>query len=882
MTVITEKNQVTYLKNYTPPNYLIDKVDLTFNLGEEETIVTAHSSIKRNPAAQNNNTELCLDGDELELISVSVAGKKLTAADYKLSPEKLTIANVPNEFELEIVTRIKPQENTALSGLYRSNNIFCTQCEAQGFRRITFFMDRPDVLARYTTTIIADKTRYPVLLSNGNPIKKQQLENNQHSVTWEDPFKKPSYLFALVAGDLDCLEDSFVTRSSRNIALRVYVDKGQLSKAEYSMTAVKKAMAWDETAYGREYDLDMFMIVAISDFNMGAMENKGLNIFNAKYILADNKTATDTDYEGILLVVGHEYFHNWSGNRITCRDWFQLSLKEGLTVFREQEFTADMTSTLVQRIDAVRQLRNAQFREDAGPLAHPVQPQSYIQINNFYTMTVYEKGAEVIRMMKVLVGKELFRKGMDYYFEKYDGQAVTIEELVSSIEHASGKDLSQFRLWYWQAGTPEVKVTSHFDANAKTYSLTFKQSCAPTPEQADKKPLLIPVTIGLLDAQGKDLPLQLSNETTAVGTTRVLELTKSEQTFTFININQQPVPSLLRHFSAPVKIHYQYTDAELEFLLAHDSDGFNRWEACQKLSNHVILRLVADIQQNKALHLDAEFVNTFRELLKTQKDEAFLVELLSLPGETVLSELMPVIDVDGIHQARKFVRYELAKQLYNEFMHLYLELNSDKAYKTDLHSMAKRSLKNTCLAYLMQLADAKVRDLCVQQFQQANNMTDQLAALSMFANCDCAEREEVLNSFYQQWQHEALVMDKWFAIQAGSELPGTLEKVKQLTKHSLFNLKNPNRVRSLIGAFCAGNLAQFHAADGEGYQLLADYVILIDKMNPQLAARLLNPLTFWHRYEKQRQKLMRKQLERIIATQPISTDVFEIASKSLI
>lgn len=875
--------KATFLRDYAPPGYWADTVDLTFELGETATTVTSVQKLVRNKKNSEDQPPLVLFGKNLKLIEIQLDEVILKPTAYKLDAEKLVIPNVPDKFQLKVITQIKPRENTELMGLFYSNDIYCTQCEPEGFRRMTYYLDRPDVLASFTTTIIADKTKYPILLSNGNVIDSKNLSDNRHAVTWQDPFKKPSYLFALVAGDLDFIEDKFKTQSGREVILRIFVDKGQREKAYHAMECVKKAMRWDEKAYGREYDLDIFMIVAINDFNMGAMENKGLNIFNAKYILAKPETATDIDYEGVLIVVGHEYFHNWSGDRVTCRDWFQLSLKEGLTVFREQEFTADMTSSLVARINGVRNLRQAQFQEDSGPLAHPVQPDSYIEINNFYTATVYSKGAEVIRMIKVLLGVEKFRKGMDLYFERNDGHAVTIEDFVKAMEDASGHDLNQFRLWYHQAGTPELTVNTNYDAAKKEYTLNIKQYCPPTPNQKDKLPFHIPVAVGLIDSKGRDLPLQLKGETSTEGlTTRVLEVKKESETFCFTNIPELPIPSVLRHFSAPVKLRMQYNEDELKFLLANDSDGFNRWEADQHIASRVILQLVAAYQKQKTGKVEASFIETYRKLLLgNHADKSFTAELITLPSESYLGELMSVIDVDAIHHSRQLVRLELARHLQTEFLNCYQKNLDAGPYKIDLESIAQRRLKNTSLQYLMQLNTEAEHKLCYQQFKQAHNMTDQLSALIAFANTDCPEREEVIQSFYEKWQDDALVVDKWFAIQARSELPGALQRVRQLLTHPAFQIKNPNKVRALIGTFCQENIAQFHAKNGEGYEFLAEKVLLLDKLNPQVAARLLIPLTNWRRYDKDRQLLMCMQLKRIVGTKDLSKDVYEVAAKSL-
>jgi len=863
-----------YLKDYTVSDYLIDTVALEFDLGEEFALVTAKLTFHTNPANLQPNPNLILNGEKLELISVMLDGKYLTATRFHKTDASLTILDVPKTFTLEIQTRIKPQENTALSGLYKSSGNFCTQCEAEGFRRITYFLDRPDVMALFTTTIIADKKRYPVLLSNGNRVASKQLPHGKHSATWQDPFKKPCYLFALVAGDLDCVEDFFITQSGRQVVLRIYVEQGNLDKCAHAMQAVKKAMQWDEEKFGREYDLDIYMIVAVSDFNMGAMENKGLNIFNTQYILAKPETATDIDYVHIESVIAHEYCHNWTGNRITCRDWFQLSLKEGLTIFRDQSFTADTTSPTVARINDVIDLRTSQFPEDAGPLAHPVRPESYVEINNFYTATVYNKGAEVIRMQQTLLGEAAFRKGMDLYFMRYDGQAVTIEEFVKSMEDASGMDLTQFRLWYSQAGTPVLDVTDHYDAQQKMYTLKIKQSCPATPQQAEKKPLHIPVKMGLLDVAGKELMHDL------------LQVKNSEQEFQFTNIASQPIPSLLRGFSAPVKINYAYSDAALQLLFKHDTDLFNRWEAGQRYTIKLILGLINDYRANKPLRLPADYTAIFQHLLQTmQDDKLLLAEMLMLPSEKYLAEQMTVIDVEAIHEVREFVQTALAQQLQAQFFDLYQENHELKsARKFTMQIVEKRQLKNLCLSYLMMLGDSeKYKQLALQQFKAAllTNMTDSMAALRCLVNVACPEREAALAQFYQQWQSDSLVIDKWFALQASAKLPDTLSRVKSLLQHPAFDIRNPNKVYSLIGAFGQRNPVRFHAVNGEGYQFLAECVLKLDPLNPQIAARMIKPLSDWQRYDQQRQHLMRDQLAGILRSKTISRDVGELVSKSL-
>jgi len=866
------KPQPIYLQDYQVPSYLIDTVKLEFHLEENFTTVKSMLKLHRNPAAVSPNPHLELMGEELDLQAVILNGEPLSSAQYAMSKDLLTIFSVPERLTLEIQTRIKPQENTSLSGLYKSSGNFCTQCEAQGFRRITYFLDRPDVMARYTTKIIADQKRYPILLSNGNLIASGQLDNGKHWVTWEDPFNKPSYLFALVAGDLDYIEDFFITRSNRRVTLRIYVEKGNRDKCAHAMQGIKKAMCWDEEKFGREYDLDIYMIVAVSDFNMGAMENKGLNIFNTKYILAKPEIATDLDFIHVESVIAHEYFHNWTGNRITCRDWFQLSLKEGLTIFRDQNFTADTTSATVARIENVNALRISQFPEDAGPLAHPVRPESYIEINNFYTATVYNKGSEVIRMIQTILGEKLFRRGMDLYFERYDGQAVTIEDFVKAHEDAAGVDLKQFRLWYSQAGTPVLDVHGDYDERAKRYTLHVKQTCPPTPGQSHKKPMHIPLAIGLLDHTGKEI------------VSEILQVKDSENQFVFNNIASSPIPSLLRNFSAPVKIKYPYSDADLLLLFKHDADLFNRWEAGQKYAINLILRLVDDYQQQKPLKISAEWIAAFEHALLTmQHDKWLLSEMLTLPAEKYIAEHMTVIDVDAIHAVREFVLQQIATQLKNVFEKIYLQLNHDKLYEFTMEEAGKRYLKNLCLSYLMTLPATEIHEnIGMQQFRAALafNMTDTMAALKALVNVECSQRAQALSDFYAKWCHDALVVDKWFALQASSKLPGTLQHVKKLMHHEAFDIKNPNKVYSLIGAF-GNNAIHFHAKSGEGYQFLAEIVLQLNALNPQIAARMVKPLTDWKRYDSSRQKLMREQLDLLSKNKNLSPDLFELVTKSL-
>lgn len=867
-----KKPGTVYLKDYRPSDFLIDQVHLEFDLGEEQTRVKSKLLIHANETIKKPAKDLVLQGDGLIFVSASLDGKVLNKENFSVTPDQLTIFNVPPHFTLEIETEIKPQENTALSGLYKSSGNFCTQCEAEGFRRITYFLDRPDVMARYTTKIIAEEKRYPVLLSNGNLIGSGKLPEGKHWVEWEDPFKKPSYLFALVAGDLECVEDFFETQSKRRVTLRIYVEKGNKDKCAHAMQAVKKAMKWDEEKFGREYDLDIYMIVAVSDFNMGAMENKGLNIFNTKYILAKPETATDTDYIHIESVIAHEYFHNWTGNRITCRDWFQLSLKEGLTIFRDQSFTADTTSQTVARIHDVTQLRASQFPEDAGPLAHPVRPDCYIEINNFYTTTIYEKGSEVIRMIQTIIGEELFRKGMDLYFTRHDGQAVTIEEFVKAMEDASHADLSQFRLWYSQAGTPELRVKGAYDNKTKKYQLSIEQTCPPTPGQPVKKCMHIPVKMGLLDKTGKERACE------------TLQLKKSQETFEFKNIESEPVPSLLRNFSAPVKVIYDYSDEDLQLLFKHDTDLFNRWEAGQKYAIKILLNGIAAYQQNQPLVFDAKFLDALQYALEhMQQDKLFLSELLTLPSEIYLAEQMNVADVDAIFAAREFLLKKIAEHLKTSFVNLYQENHTEK-YFFNMTETGKRHLKNLCLFYLTYLQDEDIyKNTIMKQFRHslANNMTDTMGALRCLIHAKTSWRDLALTEFYQQWRNEALVVDKWFALQACSKLPGTLEQVKKLMTHEAFDIKNPNKVYALIGTFCHQNRVQFHDANGKGYQFLSDCVIQLNAINPLVAARMVKPLTDWKRFDKNRQQLMTAELQKIAQQKNISKDVFELVNKSL-
>jgi len=873
--------QTVYLKDYTPPEYLIDHVELDFDLDEQVTLVRSRLSMRRNPESLADKQSLTLMGEELELLVLMLDDQNLEQADYTLTPEVLIIHNVPQNrpFTISIQNRINPEANTALEGLYLSSSMLCTQCEAQGFRKITWFLDRPDVMSRFKTTLNADKNKYPVLLSNGNPIACGEMANNRHWASWEDPFAKPCYLFALVAGKLEFVADKFVTMSGRTIELRIFVEQHNLDKCAHAMHSLKNAMYWDEQVYGREYDLDLYMIVAVDHFNMGAMENKGLNVFNTKFVLARPDTATDYDYEHIEGVIAHEYFHNWTGNRITCRDWFQLSLKEGFTVFRDQEFSGDRTSKAVKRIEDVNALRTRQFAEDAGPLAHPVRPEAYIEINNFYTLTVYEKGAEVVRMLHTLLGAEGFRKGSDLYFARHDGQAVTCEDFVKALEDANGVDFSQFRLWYSQAGTPVLTISQDYQPETGQLHLSIQQSCPSTPGQPEKLPFHIPVKLGLLKQDGSTETIQFKGQNHQEMT---LDVRDAEQTFCFENLSAQPVVSLLRGFSAPVILKMQRNSEELAFLLRHDTDDFNRWEAGQQLAVQVIFGLIADFQQNRALQLDPIIVAAYRSVLaEDNPDLSYQAMLLTLPEESYLAGQMQVIDVDAIHQSREFIRQTLAKELQTEFQRLYLTYHRDESGRFDAAAVGRRRLKNTCLNYLITLESFESYQLAERQFYSASNMTDQIAALSAIINSQHPAKARSLDSFYVQWRHEALVVDKWFALQATSVMPNTFDNVKALIQHPAFDMKTPNRVRALIGAFSQSNPVHFHAINGEGYRFLADQVLALNALNPQIASRLVTGLAQWRRYDSCRQLLMKQQLQRIVSNEHLSRDVYEIASKSL-
>ena len=859
-----------YLKDYTQPQYWIDSVNLHFELGDDETRVVSEMEVRRNTERDGPHI-LQLDGEDLILGSLLINDKALSDGEFGVMEEGLWISDVPEQFTLQIETFIKPQLNTSLEGLYKSSGNFCTQCEAQGFRKITYYLDRPDVMAKFTTTIVADKAKYPVLLSNGNPLDSFDLEDGKHSATWEDPFKKPCYLFALVAGDLECIKDTFVTMNQREIDCRIYVESHNVDKCDHAMRSLKKSMRWDEETFGREYDLDIYMIVAVDDFNMGAMENKGLNVFNSKYVLARPDTATDTDFINIEAVIGHEYFHNWSGNRVTCRDWFQLTLKEGLTVFRDQQFTADMNSASTKRIDDVNVLRTRQFAEDAGPMSHPIQPDSYVEINNFYTVTVYNKGAEIIRMIHTLLGAEGFRKGMDCYFERHDGEAATTEDFIKAMEDSSKVDLKQFRRWYHQAGTPQLDIQSDYNAADKKLSLTVKQSS----EIKTSKPFHIPLSLSLIDAAGKEVE----------SATQIVDITEATQLIEFDNVTEDTVVSVLRNYSAPVKLNFPLDNQQLAFLVANDSDEFNRWNCAQQLGLNIMLQLVENYQQGTALKLDDFFISTMRQVLNDRSlDKALAARILSLPSEDYMGQNMPVIDVDAIYHVREFCKQTLAFELMDEFVAAYKSNKLDD-YQLTPEAMGQRSLKNICLTYLLCSKTETARKIAIemaqQQYSSASNMTDQISALRSLVHYTEDEGRQALSEFYTQWQDDSLVIDKWFIVQATATGTHAFQSVQSLLEHEAFDLKVPNRVRSLVGAFTQSNAIEFHHLSGQGYQFLADIVIQLNKTNPQIAARLLLPLIQWKKYDANRQLMMKNQLMRISETPDLAKDVFEITEKGL-
>jgi len=869
---------VVYRKDYAAYPWKLEKATLRFEIEADFTRVL--SELRFSASHTGGTGDIELDGQEVELISVSLNGRRVDEGGYSRDADKLVIHDAPDYCCLNIEVLIRPHENTALEGLYPSGDFLLTQCEAEGFRKITYFPDRPDVMTRFEVTLVADKARYPVLLSNGNAVDSGDLDESRHWVRWDDPFAKPGYLFALVAGELACVEDHFVTRSGRDVTLRIYVEHDNVDKCDHAMESLIHAMEWDEERFDLEYDLDIYNIVATNDFNMGAMENKSLNIFNSKYVLARPDTATDTDYQGIEGVIAHEYFHNWTGNRVTCRDWFQLTLKEGLTVFRDQEFSSDMQSRAVKRIRDVRTLRSRQFPEDSGPMAHPIRPDKYIEINNFYTMTVYQKGAEIIRMYHTLLGENGFQKGMKLYFERHDGHAVACDDFLAAMSDANGADLDKFGQWYSQSGTPEVTVRGNHDPKTSTFTLEVSQSTPATHDQPDKSPLVIPINMGLLSPDGGELPLQLLGEEKPSGHSRILLLEQAQQAFTFTGIDEAPVPSLLRGFSAPVKLEYAYSTSDLAVLMAHDSDSFVRWEAAQLLAQQQILDNVDRRARGDDMQLDDGLVRAFRTLLSCgESDLAMVAEAMTLPGEEYLAELMEEVDVDGIHLARRFVRAGLAGRLADEFSQRYESLASGTTYDRSPASMARRSLRNVCLSYLLETPAGP--GLAESQLESSDNMTDTLAALGGLVWNEAPAAESALEAFGERWRDDALVMDKWFSIQASAPGERAVESVRNLLRHPAFSLRNPNKVRSVIGVFSMMNPTGFHTASGSGYHLHADQIIALDSLNPQVAARMAGAFNAWTRYDKNRRGLMKSELQRIADTDGLSPDVSEIINNAL-
>lgn len=858
-----------YRSDYQTPSHTITDVNLTFDLHETQTKVTAVSQVKQLGEA----TTLVLDGENIELIQVRVNGEAWS--DFITTDSGLEISNLPKEFELVIENHISPSTNTALEGLYISDGAYCTQCEAEGFRRITYFLDRPDVLAKYTTKVIADKAAFPYLLSNGNKIEEGELESGKHFVSWEDPHPKPSYLFALVAGDFDVLRDVFKTRSGRDVALEIFVDKGNLDRANHAMVSLINSMKWDEERFGLEYDLDIYMIVAVDFFNMGAMENKGLNVFNSKFVLANDQTATDTDYLGIEAVIGHEYFHNWTGNRVTCRDWFQLSLKEGLTVFRDQEFSSDLGSRSVNRINNVRIIRGPQFAEDASPMSHPIRPDKVIEMNNFYTLTVYEKGSEVIRMMHTLLGEDKFQAGMRLYFERHDGTAATCEDFVSAMEDASGIDLKQFRLWYSQSGTPTLTVTDSYDESAKTYTLNVSQQTQPTQDQAEKQALHIPFDVELYDEKGNSLELRCNG----FELNNVLNVTESEQEFVFENISSKPVPSMLREFSAPVRLEFDYSDEQLAFLMINAKNDFAKWDAGQMLLAKYIKSNVNSVQSGSSVELPSLVIDAFRGvLLNKDLEEAFIAEALSLPSFNEVAGWYKTVDVDAVCDVLKDIKSLLAEALQDELSALYHTL-TQADYSIEHDAIGKRSLRNLCLQYLVNVDEYQY--LAEQQYRDANNMTDTIAAMTAANSASLSCRQLLMDDYSEKWSHDGLVMDKWFALQGANPSINALENVKHCMSHKAFSLSNPNRTRSLIGSFLNMNPRRFHDISGEGYQFAGEILTQLNESNPQVASRLIDPLLKLKKYDEKRQELIKVELNKLRSLDNLAKDLFEKVTKAL-
>ena len=876
----TEEPRPVRLQDYRLPDWLIETVDLDVSLDPNATRVRAKLTLKPNVAGAP--APLVLDGEELTLASLKLDGKPLPAENFVATADRLTIAQPPNRpFELEIETLIDPAGNTQLMGLYRAGDTYCTQCEAEGFRRITYFLDRPDVMAVYTTRIEADKNEAPVLLANGNLISHGDIPGtSRHFTVWHDPFKKPCYLFALVGGKLARVEDNFTTMSGRKVTLHIYVEPGKQDRCAYAMDSLKRAMRWDEEVFGREYDLDIFMIVAVSAFNMGAMENKGLNVFNDKYVLAKAETATDGDFAGIEAVIAHEYFHNWTGDRITCRDWFQLCLKEGLTVFRDEEFTADQRSRPVERIGDVRALRSHQFVEDAGPLAHPVRPELYHEINNFYTSTVYDKGAEVVRMIQVLLGPDLFRNGMDLYFRRHDGEAATVEQFVQCFADVSGRDFAQFMRWYSQAGTPEVVVTPHYDAPARTYRLDIAQTVPPTPGQPHKEPMVIPLALGLVGRNGADMPLLLDGRRLDRG---VIELTQPSQTFVFTDVREPPIPSLNRGFSAPIKLSLPIDPGDLRYLAAHDPDPFNRWQAVQTLAMSLLTKNVAALRAGEPAREDEGLMAALGAILADEKLEpAFVALTLSPPSESdIAREIGRDVDPDAIFAARRKLRTAIGERHGDTLAKTYQRMITPGPYRPDAAGAGRRALKNACLDFMAFTESSAAIARAFAQYQSADNMTDRIAALETLSLQERPERAAALDDFYGRYADDPLIIDKWLALQATIPERGTLDRVRALTNHRAFSMSNPNRIRALIGAFAQANHTQFNRADGAGYDFVADIVIALDPKNPQVAARLMGAFRSWRALEPQRRGRAQATLRRVAARSGLSRDVADIVARTL-
>jgi aminopeptidase N len=876
----TEEARPVRLKDYRPPDWLVETVALDVSL--HPTATTVRAKLKLKPNAAGAPAPLVLDGEDLNLKSLAVDGKPLPKENFVATPDKLTIAQPPNRpFELEIETVVDPTGNTQLMGLYRAGATYCTQCEAEGFRRITYFLDRPDVMAVYTTRIEADKAEAPVLLANGNLVAQGDVPGtSRHFATWHDPFPKPSYLFAMVGGDLASVKDTFTTMSGRKVALAIYVEPGKEDRCGYAMDSLKRSMRWDEEAFSREYDLDIFMIVAVSAFNMGAMENKGLNIFNDKYVLASPTTATDGDYAGIEAVIAHEYFHNWTGDRITCRDWFQLCLKEGLTVFRDQEFTADQRSRAVERISDVRGLRSHQFVEDAGPLAHPVRPEVYHEINNFYTSTVYEKGSEVVRMIRTLLGRETFRRGMDLYFERHDGQAATVEQFVQCFADVSGRDMSQFMRWYSQAGTPDIKVAPHYDPRAQTYRLDITQTVPPTPGQPNKEPMLIPLAFGLVGKNGADLPLSLDGQAFTSG---VIELTKPSQSFVFTGIAERPIPSLNRSFSAPIKLSLPMESDDLRFLAAHDSDSFNRWQAVQSLAMTLLTANVAALRAGAAVRDDDGLMAALGAVLQDKALEPAFIALMLVPptDADIAREIGADVDPDAVFAARRKLRAAIGERHGAALAQAYEQMTSSGPYRPDAASAGRRSLRNVSLDLLAITGRADGIARAFAQYRNADNMTDRMAALDTLSQHDRPERAEAFEDFYKRYADDPLIIDKWLALQAAIPEASTLDRVQALTRHPAFSVANPNRVRALIGSFAQVNHTQFNRADGAGFDFVAEFVLALDQKNPQVAARLMGAFRSWRALEAKRRGRAEITLRRIAAASSLSRDVQDIVARTL-